>query len=177
MQNLRIHHSPAPDPIGPIPPLQRRARIAPVSAGPQRNARVTRASDTLRLGSGPARPIVTLSGTSRASWLRILPARHAFAVCRAGHQDWQGTRENCYSPPGATAWPSRKKWRRCARNRKSSLHPRQALRPQNPTSARLPRSTSARPLSLPPTYSSWLNRIEIWFASVEILCPSPPPTC
>src|SRR6184192_3175742 len=46
-------------------------------------------------GSGPARPrSAAVAGTRRASWVRVLPPWHAFALCRAGHQNRPGARKN-----------------------------------------------------------------------------------
>lgn len=46
-----------------------------------------------------------------------------------------------------------------------SYHPRQSLCPQNPTRLRLPHPRVQ--LHFTPTYSSWLNQVEIWFAKIE----------
>ena len=51
-----------------------------------------------------------------ASWLRVLPTRHAFSACRAGYQDRPRPRENCGSPhqPRLRGLPW-KKWCRSGR--------------------------------------------------------------
>ncbi len=51
-----------------------------------------------------------------ASWLRVLPTRHAFSACRAGYQDRPRPRKNCGSPhqPRLRGLPW-KKWCRSGR--------------------------------------------------------------
>ena len=72
--------------------------------------------------------------------------------------------------PAGTSWPSsRQKCYRCARPPAAdSYHPRQPLGPQNPTRSRDFLQQHPRvQLHFTPTYSSWLNQVEIWFAKIE----------
>jgi len=44
---------------------------------------------------------------------------------------------------------------------------RQPLCPQNTTRSRLPKQHPRVQFHFTPTYSSWLNQVEIWFAKIE----------
>ena len=48
-----------------------------------------------------------------------------------------------------------------------SYHPRQSLSAQNPGGPRVPAQHPRVQFHFTPTYSSWLNQVEIWFAKIE----------
>ncbi|MGC2764106.1 MAG: transposase, partial [Candidatus Acidiferrum sp.] len=49
----------------------------------------------------------------------------------------------------------------------ASHHPRQSLRAQNSSGPRVPPQHPRVRFHFTPTYSSWLNQVEIWFAKIE----------
>ena len=78
------------------------------------------------------------------------------------------TEEPPPATPAATSLPSSKKWSRCARPGSRFISSSTTSRPTKPnwfeTSCN---SIRASQFHFTPTYSSWLNQVEIWFAKIE----------
>ena len=149
----------------------RRPRSSALYLHPPQHAAVFCVDEkTAHPGPRPARSgVAALAGTRRAAWLRVLPARHAVAVRRVQHQDGRGARQDRGSAHlgGVRRLPRRHRRQPAARQR-DPRHRRQPLGAQDRARSRT--SSTAHPnvrLHFTPTYSSWLNQVELWFSKIE----------
>ena len=118
-----------------------------------------------RLGSGAA----AVAGAGRAAWLRILPARHAVAVCGIQHEDRQGQGQDGQAAHqrGVHRLPHRHRGQPGTQGQEIhivldnlSAHKTKAV---EQFLAEHPKVH----IHFTPTYSSWLNQVELWFAKVQ----------
>ena len=108
-----------------------------------------------------------VAGPGRTPRLRVLPSRQALAVCRVGGKDGEGGRQDGstahqrrvpgFSPGFAETSPL---------GEGNSYRVGQSFGPQNQSCAFLQENAKVR-FHFTPTYSSWLNQVELWFAKIQ----------
>ena len=116
----------------------------------------------------------------RASRLRILPAG-PFSVCGTGYRDWARAWKNGGSPHQRRLRRfSRKSFRGVGGGKRSTLFSTISRRTKPRVRDFLEEHPKVR-LHFTPTYSSWLNEVELWFAksnatsslaASSLLCPT-----
>ena len=184
---LKIHHNHvqtawtrAAHTAAPIRPLHavRRSRLRtqggrrdrPVSGSAAACRRVCGRRKDRHSGAGPVGSgAAAVAWPRRAAWVRVLPTRDAVVVCRLEHEDRRGararpcpaTRARRSSSSSASSWPVS---RVSARSMSFSTTCRRIKRAPSPRSSKRTRRVH---LHFTPTYSSWLNQVELWFGRIE----------
>ena len=116
--------------------------------------------------STPAPPAVARA--SGAPRLRIRAARHPLALRRAEHSDRRGDRADRRAAHERRLSDVPHGRRRvAAAATRDPHHSRQSLGPQDAGGGAFLAQNGRVQLHFTPTYSSWLNQVELWFAKME----------
>ena len=110
--------------------------------------------------------VAAVAGPRRTPRVRVLPPRHALALRRPRHRHRRrGGQDGGAAYQRVRGLPGRQVVDQPSGGRSTSsatTSPR-----TRPTASRVPRRASQRSLHFTPTYSSWLNQVELWFAKIE----------
>jgi len=105
--------------------------------------------------------------SARATWLRVLPSRHALALRRSGYQSGEVLGKTVARHRAKSFVAFLTSIIVSQQREKKSTSSSTTFRHKSKRVGQFLSEHPTLPLHFTPTYSSWLNQVEIWFSKIE----------